>query len=146
MGTEIIPYLEFHGDCEEAVNRYINLFGGEILFLSRWSEDNSPGAPERAGMIMHMEFTLGRTRLSAADVPDSPEGDRKPKLMVHLDAKEEALRLVSLLAEGGTRLSPLQPHPAPDDGGCGSITEDRFGCVWIITCPNPDRRPGRTEI
>ena len=34
-------------------------------------------------------------------------------------------------------LSPLQPHPEPDDSGCGSIIKDRFGFTWIITCPNP---------
>ncbi|MDE6874345.1 MAG: hypothetical protein K2P87_07795 [Lachnospiraceae bacterium] len=43
---------------------------------------------------------------------------------------------VSVLAEGGTVLSPLKPHPKPDDGGCGSLTKDRYGFTWIITCPN----------
>lgn len=38
-----------------------------------------------------------------------------------------------------TVISPLQPHPEPDDGGCGSVTRDRFGYTWIITCPNPDK-------
>ena len=40
----------------------------------------------------------------------------------------------------GKVISPLKPHPAPDDGGCGSITKDRFGYTWIITCPNPDKK------
>ena len=34
----VIPYLSFRGDCEEALNTYIEAFGGEIYYLSRWSE------------------------------------------------------------------------------------------------------------
>lgn len=40
MGNQIITYLSFGGDCEDAVNSYISAFGGHILFLSRWDEDN----------------------------------------------------------------------------------------------------------
>ena len=36
----IIPYLSFMGNCEEALNTYIEAFGGEIYYLSRWSEKN----------------------------------------------------------------------------------------------------------
>ena len=53
---------------------------------------------------------------------------------------EEALHTMSVLAEGGTVLSPLEPHPEPDDAGCGSIAKDRFGYTWIITCPNPAKQ------
>ena len=64
------------------------------------------------------------------------------KLMIHLDSEAEALHTISVLAEGGTILAPLQPHPEPDDDGCGSVTKDRFGFTWIVTCPNPDKQPG----
>lgn len=136
---EIIPYLSFHGNCEEAIQTYLNIFGGQIYFLSRWSASNFDVSPEQIGKVMHAEFTLGGTRMSAADSFDTAEVNTDIKLMIHLDAKEDALRTVSLLAEGGTVLAPLQPHPAPDDDGCGSITKDRFGFTWIITCPNPDK-------
>ena len=53
---------------------------------------------------------------------------------------EEALHTVSVLAEGGTIVSPLQPHPEPDDAGGGSITKDRFGYTWIITCLNSEKK------
>ena len=77
--------------------------------------------------------------MSGGDSFDGSEINTDVKLMIHMDSKEEALRTVDILAKGGTVLSPLQPHPAPDDAGCGSITKDRFGYVWIITCPNPDK-------
>ena len=85
---------------------------------------------------MHAEFSLGSTRMAASDgFGDTPNS--AVKLMIHMDSLADAQHAVALLAEDGTVVSPLKPHPAPDDGGCGSITRDRFGYTWIITCPNP---------
>lgn len=133
---EVIPYLSFQGNCEKAVHTYIETFGGEILFLSRWSESAGDVPPEWIGKVMHVEFLLGSTRMAAGDVFDGTKTNADVKLMIHMDSEAEALRTVSVLAEGGRVLSPLAPHPKPDDSGCGSITRDRFGFTWIITCPN----------
>lgn len=133
----IIPHLSFRGNCEEAINAYIAAFGGEVYYLSRWSADTCE-IPEQIGKVMHAEFALGCTRMAASD-GFTGTGDSPVKLMIHMDSKAEALHAVSILAEGGTVVSPLKPHPAPDDGGCGSITRDHFGYTWIITCPNPDK-------
>lgn len=137
---EIIPYLEFKGNCEEALHAYIEAFGGEILYMSRWSEHTPGVTPEQIGKVLHAGFILGNTHMSAGDDLVYSEVKSGIRLMIHMDSKEEALHTVSVLAEGGTVLSPLQPHPEPDDGGCGSVTKDRFGFTWIITCPNPDKQ------
>jgi len=136
----VIPYLTFRGNCEEALNTYIEAFGGEIYYLSRWSENTFDVTPNQIGKVMHVEFALGNTRMAASDSFDNAEVNTAIKLMIHMDSKEEALHTVSVLAEGGTILSPLQPHPEPDDAGCGSIAKDRFGYTWIITCPNPAKQ------
>lgn len=136
----IIPYLTFNGDCEEAVGAYIAAFGGEILYMSRWDSENCRNS-EQIGKVMHVEFALGGTRMSAGDSFDF-NGDNIPiRLMVHMDSMDEARHAIDTLMQGGGAvLSPLRPHPAPDDGGCGSMTRDRFGYFWIITCPNPDKQ------
>lgn len=136
---EVIPYLGFQGNCEEALEVYRRAFGGEILYMSRWSAENTK-ASSQMGKVMHTEFTLGRTRMSAGDFAGETSGNTDVKLMVHMDAQPEAESAVSLLAEGGAVLSPLKPHPKPDDGGCGALVRDRFGYTWIITCPNPAKR------
>lgn len=137
---EVIPYLAFKGNCEEAINTYIEAFGGEIYYMSRWSENTFDVTPAQIGKVMHVEFALGSTRMAAGDVFDCAEVNTDIKLMIHMDSKGEALHTISVLAEGGEVLGPLQPHPKPDDGGCGSVTKDRFGFTWIITCPNPDKQ------
>ena len=131
----IIPHLSFRGNCEEAIRTYIAAFGGEVYYLSRWAEATCE-KPEQIGKVMHAEFSLGSTRMAASDgFGDTPNS--AVKLMIHMDSLADAQHAVALLAEDGTVVSPLKPHPAPDDGGCGSITRDRFGYTWIITCPNP---------
>ncbi len=136
----VIPYLSFNGCCEEAIHAYIKAFSGEVYYLSRWSEETCGGMPEKIGKLMHAEFSLGNTRMSGGDAFECIEGNTAIKLMIHMETMEQALRAVEILAEGGRVISPLKPHPAPDDGGCGSVTRDRFGYTWIITCPNPEKK------
>ena len=134
MKHEVIPYLSFHGECERALGAYIHIFGGGIDYLSRWPAD---APPEQAGKVMHAEFHLGATRMAAGDAPGHTGGNTDIKLMLHMGSQQQAQEASALLSEGGRVLSPLQPHPAPDDGGCGCLIEDRFGYLWILTCPNP---------
>ena len=46
---EIIPYLSFKGNCEEALSAYIKAFGGEIYYMSRWSEETADAPELRKG-------------------------------------------------------------------------------------------------
>lgn len=135
----VIPHLSFSGCCEEAIQTWIAAFGGEVYYMSRWSAETFDTTPEQIGKVMHAEFRLGSTRMAASD-GFVGTGDSPLKLMIHMDDMADALKAVSVLADGGRVISPLRPHPAPDDGGCGSITRDRFGYTWIITCPNPAKR------
>lgn len=88
MNTSIITYLSFSGNCEEAVNTYISIFGGSILFLSRWDNENYE-KKYQIGKIMHTEFIIGDTHMSGGDsFEDTHESGIK--LMVHMESKEEA--------------------------------------------------------
>lgn len=138
---EVVPYLGFKGgNCEEAINTYIKAFGGEIVWMSRWSEKSCDN-PELIGKVMHAAFDIGSTRMSGGDSLDCDEVKTDISLMIHMDTETEALHAISLLTEGGgILLQPLKPHPEPDDGGCGASVKDRFGFSWIITCPNPAKQ------
>jgi PhnB protein len=139
MSITVIPYLNFAGNCEEAIRLYMEIFEGKILYLSRWSELNTKD-PSRFGKVMHVEFLVGETHMSAADSFDRKGTSGSIKLMVHMDDPQKAADTCGLLSKGGSVISPLAPHPAPDDGGMGALIEDSFGYRWIITCPNPDKR------
>lgn len=138
--VEIVPHLAFKGNCEEAIRAYIEAFGGEVYYMSRWSEQTFDVTREQIGKVMHAEFALGSTRMAASDSFDGKGVNTDIKLMIRMDSMDDARHAVDILAQDGTVLSPLKPHPAPDDAGCGSVTRDRFGYTWIITCPNPDKQ------
>lgn len=135
---EVITYLPFGGCCEEALNAYIGIFGGRLLFLSRWDEKNC-GQKNFIGKVMHAEFVLGKTRLAGGDVLEAEASAMAAKLMIHLNTEEEVRKIIGLLEEGGSVVSELAPHPEPDDGGMGCIVRDKFGVRWILTCPNPKK-------
>ncbi len=139
MSISVIPYLNFNGDCEEAIHLYMEIFGGETFYLSRWSKLNTQD-PERFGKVLHVEFRVGDTHMSATDSFKRKGTDTSIKLMVHMDDPQKASATCDLLSRNGKIISPLEPHPAPDDGGMGALIEDPFGYFWIITCPNPDKQ------
>lgn len=135
---KIITYLSFNGNCEEAVNAYINAFVGKILYLSRWDEKNCE-KESLIGKVMHVEFLLGETNMAAGDTEDETP-NTAIKLMIHMETEEEALESIEILRNGGKVISELAPHPEPDDGGMGCLITDRYGYTWIITCPNPRKQ------
>lgn len=137
MSASVITYLSFSGNCEEAVKTYIDIFGGSILYMSRWDEENYEKKCQ-IGKVMHVEFMVGDTHMSGGDLFEDFKVSGV-KLMVHTESKEKAVAYIEKLAMGGKVIAPLKAHPAPDDAGMGSVIMDRFGYTWIITCPNPDK-------
>lgn len=130
---EIIPYLPFNGNCEEAINTYIKAFSGTIHYMSRWSESTYDVGPEQSNKILHVEFTLGNVCMAAGDNVDYIEAAADIRLILHMDSEKEASRAIALLSEGGNILVPLHKS-RKSDGGCEAILTDRFGVMWIITC------------
>ncbi|MGI6238653.1 MAG: VOC family protein [Christensenellales bacterium] len=131
----VIPYLPFSGCCEEALLRYIAIFGGEMRTLSRFTQET--GGTALAGKVMHAEATIGQGVIAGGDGGDGsmPNTD-SIRLMVHCKARAQAQECLDALADGGQILQRLTPHPPPDDAGMGALVRDRYGFTWILTAPN----------
>lgn len=128
----IAPYLSFNGNCEEAINTYIEAFGGEVCCMSRWSESAYAVEPKQRKKILHAEFILGNVRMAAGDSVDCIETAADIRLMIRVESKEEALRAIALLEKEGTVLSPLHEGSPFGDNSSEAIVTDRFGITWII--------------
>lgn len=137
------------------------MFDTERVFIEAWDYAGEKIGIGKAGFMVYK--TLGMNIVASYEVWKQEFGDSynqeelrrytkeflkkyydenvntSVKLMIHMDSKANAIHTISVLSKGGTVISPLQPHPEPDDAGCGSIIKDRFGYTWIITCPNPDK-------
>jgi PhnB protein len=134
---QINAYLNFNGQCEEAFQFYQQLFGGKIEGLFRYAgspmEQQVPGWGEK---IMHARLVVGASELMGADSPPGQgEGPAKRFCMsIGLSDPQEAQRIFSGLAEGGSVQMPLQ---ATFWAALFGMLVDRFGIPWMINCEAP---------
>ena len=127
-------YLNFNGNCEEAMNFYAKLLGGNIVMMMKAKgspmEKDSP--PEFLDKIMHARMTLGTNVLMASDAP--PNRYSKPQgfsVSVSVEDPKEADRIYAGLAAGGIQTMPItETFWAIRFGAC----VDRFGTPWMVNC------------
>lgn len=131
--SEINPYLNFSGNCEEAFQFYRSVFGGELQ-ISRYSEMPPDDSFEvDPNLIMHVSLPLGEGQVLMGS--DLPEG-MGPKTIgdnVHVSispvSSEEGKRIFDALAEGG---AVFMPYQATFWGADFGQLVDRFGINWMV--------------
>jgi PhnB protein len=134
---QLIPYLNFNGQCETAFKFYEKCLGGKIIFMMR--HEGSPVADqvpaEWRKKILHATLNVGDAVLQGADVPS--DYYQKPQgLSVSINTKEsaEADRIFHALAVNGTVQMPIQETFWAIRFG---MVTDRFGIPWMINCGKP---------
>jgi predicted 3-demethylubiquinone-9 3-methyltransferase (glyoxalase superfamily) len=119
-GSRIAPCLMFagprHGQAEKAVRSYVEIFGGRIEALEKYTAGEGP-----EGTIKHGRFVLGDHLMVAMDSHqgDGPTFDEAVSLQVMCNDQDEVDRYWTKLSEGG------------EQGPCGWL-KDRFGVSWQI--------------
>jgi len=135
---ELEPYLFIQGGkCEEALNFYKGLFGGEITGIMRWS-DGPPEMEMPADMgnrIMHSNFKSDSIKFMASDArPTTQYGDGPISLSLSMTDQAEAKRLYDGLAKGG---KPEMPLENTFWGALFGMVTDKYGIDWMINCDLP---------
>lgn len=120
------PYLTFDGTCEEAMNFYKEVFGGE-LEMTKFGEMPMPGHDNYADKIMHATLKTPDLTFMASDggesgmpsnVQLSLSGSDGPKLKGFFEA----------LAVEGAVTQPLEKAPWGDEFG---MLTDKYGIKWM---------------
>ncbi|WP_120971807.1 VOC family protein [Comamonas sp. lk] len=148
---QFIPYLNFDGNCAEAMAFYAQLFGGQILHQMRFDEmppgENMPPLSDAAKQrIMHIHLQVGAQAIMASDaMPADPSqtsdscggGYRKPQglwVSIGVETQVEGQRVFDGLAQGGQIAMPyMATFWSP---GFGMVT-DRFGTPWMVNVQTP---------
>lgn len=131
---QIIPYLNFDGECATAFKFYEQCLGGKIIEMMKYGD--SPMAeqtpPELRDKIMHVSLKVGDLELMGSDAPpsffDKPQGFN---VNLSFDNVAEAERVYQALAENGTIKMPLQESFWAVRWG---MLIDQFGTPWMINC------------
>jgi PhnB protein len=133
----IQPYLFFSGNCEQAVNFYVQQLGATLEMMMRYKEmpeEAKQGNPQDVNpeSIMHARLLIGETALMASDSCPQDGADASHKgfaLSLNPSTVDEGRELFEKLSQGGQVTMPYQSTFWAK--GFGMLT-DQFGVNWMI--------------
>ena len=128
-------YVNFHGNCAEALRYYERHLGAKlgIMMTHAQSPDQSRISPEWRNAVLHARVVIGDQELMAADIPNA-EPMRSAYLTLRMDTDAEAERVFSALSDGGRVLMPMEETFFAFRFG---QVRDRFGINWMILHERP---------
>lgn len=131
--TQLSPYLNFNGDCEQAMKFYQSVLGGE-LEINRFADFASPDialAESQKDKIMHASLINGALTFMASDGAPNREVNFGNSVSISIAGQDEAelTNFLSGLSQGGTVTMPLAKQIWGDSFG---MLTDKFGIHWMI--------------
>lgn len=130
-------FLNYGGNCEQALRFYEQHLGGRLTMLMRRAEqpDQPMTWPGWEHSVQYAVMDLGETQLMASDVPpDRFQPMRSVYLTLTVDSPDEAERVWALLADGGQVFMRLEETFFAHRFG---QLRDRFGTSWMILAMKP---------
>jgi PhnB protein len=130
---QLSPYLNFNGNCEEAMTFYQSVFGGD-LEIRRFSELANPDMPvsdTQKDKVMHATLMSEHVSFMASDGQEGRSVNFGDSISMSLVGKDE-IRLTDYfyhLSEGGMITLPLSVQPW--NATFGMLT-DKFGIHWMV--------------
>jgi PhnB protein len=124
-------YLNFNGNCEEAMNFYKANIGGEIKNLSRYQDSPVEVHENFKAKINHIEWECEGIFLMAADGMNEQNQSlgSNVSLIIIFDNEEEQKNIFDKLSLGGKVLMPLQ---ITYWGAKFGMLTDKFGVNWML--------------
>lgn len=137
--VKLIPYLMYAGDCEEALNFYKSILGGNLTIVNRYDNPamNAPAAYK--DKILHARLEIGENfALYASDAfpgksTHKTSGDVSLSVIFTGDL-EKAKKAYEKLAEGGKAGLPFARQFWGDWHG---NLVDKYGFNWNINFEEP---------
>lgn len=126
-------YLTFDGDCREAFDFYLSVFGGSLTALQTFGDGLADmGVPDdKKDQILHISLPIGASTLMGSDNPlGDPVGQGSNfSIVVVPDSRGECDRLFEDLGAHGEVTMPLQETFW---GAYYGQLKDRFGINWMF--------------
>ncbi len=131
---EMMPYLQFQGNCEEALSYYKNILDGRIEIVSRYDNPAMNAPDDFKNKILHAAFYFGKYQLFASDTMPKKTGEPfHPNISLSLGLHDEeyAKNIFDRLSAEGKIHVPFKKQFWGD--WHGNFT-DRFGIRWMVNC------------
>jgi PhnB protein len=128
---KLAPYLNFHGNAEEALETYRKILGGRVEIIQRYDNPAMKTRADDRHKILHASFQFGNNIIYASDIlsglPAHSSAD--VALSISLSDASEAGRIFDALMEGGKVIVPFSKQFWGTSHGNGL---DRFGVRWMV--------------
>jgi PhnB protein len=133
----ITPYLNFDGDCREAMTFYQRCLGGELRVVT-FADAPMESPPESRDRVLNAHLASGPVVVMASDTMPGAEFVEGNNVCLSVECADvgQVESLYEALAEGGE--ATMRPHDAFWGDRFGMLT-DRFGIRWMLNCPLPAR-------
>jgi len=133
---QVIPYIMFNGNCEEALNFYVKALNGSIGQISRFAD--APAA-NTMGMdpqnIMHSHFMVdGNMLFMASDGAGNDKDSGIVSLTLNFTDTGSIQNVFSKLSDSGTVTMPLQDTFW---GATFGMLKDKYGVKWMLNYDKP---------
>lgn len=130
------PYLQFNGECEEAMTFYKDCIGGEFEFISYYKDGptNLGGkktAEHMMDKVMHLTWRFESNIIQACDSIDEVSSGGLVSLSVNLDDEERARKIFDQISSSGTVTFDLQ---TTFWNALFGVFTDKYGIQWKINC------------
>ena len=131
---QLVVYLNYPGNCEEAFKFYEAHLGGKVVTMMRHREHPNPGLPAGfADKILHAQIEMGGATLMGADIPGS-EPMRSAYVSLTLDSVADAERVYAILSDGGQIFLKMEQSFF---AARFAMLRDRFGTSWMLLAAHP---------
>jgi PhnB protein len=130
---DVQPYLNFRGNCEEALNFYQENLNGEIATLSYFQSTQMEVPEAYRKKVMHAVLKLGQATIMASDsLPDFPLTIGN-NITLSLNFEEVSLleKAFQNMSTDGQVTMPLQNTFW---GARFGMLTDKFGINWMFNC------------
>ena len=129
---ELVPYLQFHGNCEEALNFYKDILNGRIEIASRYDNPAMKAPEDFKNKILHASFFFGNYMMFASDMMPKKLSDtvhNNIAMSLGLHDENMAKDIFDRLSAGGKINVPFKKQFW---GDCHGNFIDRFGIRWMV--------------
>ena len=130
--TQINTYINFNGNCREAMNFYKQCLGGELALQTIEGSPIEAQCPtSMKDSILHSSLTKGGIILMGSDM-QGPGGylpGNNISLSVNCSSEDEITTFYANLSEGGDIIDPLKKQFW---GAQFGVLTDKFGIRWML--------------
>ena len=136
----VLVYLNFDGNCRDALEFYRSVFGGEYMMITTFGEgpDDIGIADSDKDKIMHATLMIGDGVIMASDTPSNfgppLSVGNNFSLTYPTQSKEETDELFAKISEGGTVTMPVEEQFW---GAYFGACTDKFGINWQFNYEMP---------